>query len=133
MFKCWSAYWQRVHPSNKNSCPAWLFPPGTEHQPWPTHFVTRISTTGPTHKVDYQWWSVFLPYTNVTHATDVNMLLWHHQQVLHHYDWLCIPWSHCHDFVDKLSTPSSTRPLKRLRWAQNLRSGSRVDSFCFFH
>ncbi len=57
------------------------------------------------------------------HGTDVNILLWSHQSVLYHNDWLCILWSHCHGFVDRLST-SSTRPLKRLlRRGRNQRSG----------
>ncbi len=67
-----------------------------------------------------------LPHTSVTHATDVNILLWCHQPVLHHNDCLLL-WPHHHGFVDKPSTPSLTRPLKRLRRGRNRRSGSQCS------
>ncbi len=81
------------------------------------------------HEIDLFFQFFF--YTSVAQTTDVNMLLWRHQPVLHHNDWLRISWSHCHGFVDKLSTSSSTRSLKRLWRCRNLRPRSCVDSFVF--
>ncbi len=58
------------------------------------------------------WWLVLLTHTSVNHATDVNMLLRHHQLVLYHNDWLCISWSHCHGFVDKPSNSKFDKTLE---------------------
>ncbi len=109
-------------------------PPGSEHQPCPTTLCNQDV---------HNWihsqslpslppcWLVLLPHTSVTHTTDVNILLWCHQPVLWHNDWLCISCSHCHGFVDKPSTPSLTRPLERLRRGRNLRSGKQRSYICF--